>query len=300
MHILHIDLGREMRGGQHQVLLLLKALRVAGHSFTLLTRRASPLFEAANRLKFNVEDVSMMKIRRLSAEHDLVHAHDSRSHTLAALMSRKPFVVSRRVAFPVKTSAFSKWKYGRAARFLAVSEFVAGKLRQAGVTQLKIDVIHDAVEPAQVQGWSQNAPVIALASDDPQKGRDLLERVSRTCGIPIVFSNNLIQDFAHASAFVYISRSEGFGSAALLAMSMGVPVIASRIDGMVEVVEDGVSGLLVENEVLAIAKAIRRIRMNSELAKTVIQNAHHRAEALFSPSTLLMKTLASYRRALAL
>ena len=41
--------------------------------------------------------------------HDLVHAHDARTHTLAACCARAPLVVSRRVAFPVG----SRWKYGR-------------------------------------------------------------------------------------------------------------------------------------------------------------------------------------------
>ena len=44
--------------------------------------------------------------------------------------------------------------------------------------------------------------------------------------------------------FVYITESEGLGSAVLLAMAAGTPVIASRVGGLPEAIEDGVNGLL--------------------------------------------------------
>ena len=56
----------------------------------------------------------------MARRNDLMHAHDARSHTLGAFLRRIPLVVSRRVAFPVG----SRWKYGRARRYLAVSEFL--------------------------------------------------------------------------------------------------------------------------------------------------------------------------------
>jgi glycosyltransferase involved in cell wall biosynthesis len=98
--------------------------------------------------------------------------------------------------------------------------------------------------------------------------------------------------------FVYITRSEGLGSAALLAMSMGVPVIASRIGGLPEVIEDGVSGVLVENDAAEIASAMKRIVKDSLQARSLIENAKARVAARFTPRHLVAATLASYRRAL--
>jgi phosphohistidine swiveling domain-containing protein len=298
LHILHIDLGREMRGGQHQVLLLLQTLRGAGHSFTLLARGGSPLFEKATEMRFPVQPASLLNLRRLSGEHDIVHAHDAKAHSWAALVSRRPFVVSRRVAFAVKSSAVSRWKYGRAARFQAVSQFVSLKLQEAGIAESRIDVVFDAVEDCGMQSWNPDGPVVALNSADPKKGTNLVVGASALAIVPVTFSKDIKKDFAGASAFVYISHSEGFGSAALVAMSMGVPVIVSRIDGMVEVVEDGVSGLTVENDDLAIAEAIERVLQNPDATRAMIARARERVQSLFSPSVLLRKTLASYRKAL--
>ena len=51
MRILHLDSGREMRGGQWQVLRLLEGLRAAGHDVTLLARAGAPLAEAVQQAR---------------------------------------------------------------------------------------------------------------------------------------------------------------------------------------------------------------------------------------------------------
>lgn len=299
MRILHIDLGREFRGGQHQVLLLLGALRQVGHDSTLLVRADSPIADPAFELGFSVKLASPHSLRILSPEYDIVHAHDASSHTWAAIVCRKPFVVSRRVAFAVSRLPLSTLKYRRARRYLAVSKFVAARLMNAGVPESKIDVVYDAVPPAaSMQPWNPDAPLVALGTSDKKKGRDLVELAAGIARHPVTFSRDLPHDLANASAFVYISRSEGFGSAALLAMTMGVPVIASRIDGMVEVFEDGVSGLSVDNDPPAIASAIQRVRENPAATHLLIEQARRRADTLFNPEVLVSSTVASYRRAL--
>ena len=75
-----------------------------------------------------------------------------------------------------------------------------------------------------------------------------MERAAVLGGFPVVFSADLESDLLHAAAFLYITRSEGLGSAALLAMAMGIPVVASRQGGLTEVFEDERSGLFVQND----------------------------------------------------
>jgi glycosyltransferase involved in cell wall biosynthesis len=66
--------------------------------------------------------------------------------------------------------------------------------------------------------------------------------------------------------FALSSLREGLPNALLEAMSMEVPTVATRIAGVPKVIEDGVSGFLIEagNET-ALADAIRRLAVDAEL-----------------------------------
>ncbi len=301
MHILHIDLGREMRGGQRQVLMLLEGLRNAGHTSELLARASSPLYHAAEAQQFAVRPATLVNVLTRSRYAEVVHVHDARSHTLAAVGSQRPFVVSRRVAFPVSPNLLSKWKYGRARRFLAVSEFVAGELRRAGVPAAKIDVVYDGVQITTCRAKESAArdQVVALASRDPEKGRDLVEQAAAMAKTPVLFSDHLATDLPGASLFLYITRAEGLGSAALLAMSLELPVIASRVGGLAEIVVDGYTGLLVDNDAAAISEAILKLMGDPEIARALGRNGRTRVEQNFTAKHLVTSTLDSYRRALA-
>ncbi len=300
MRILHIDTGAEMRGGQYQVLLLLKGLRDAGHDSVLLAPDGGALATAATSQGFPVYSIGPRELWQRSKQSTIVHAHDARAHTIAAVAARRKFVVSRRVAFPVRRSVASLWKYQRAARFLAVSQFVAGELLVSGVRNEKIDVVYDGVEaePAEAQ-WSAEFPAVALASQDPEKGRDLVEMAAQLSGIRVLFSENLTQDLRRASMFVYITRSEGLGSATLLAMSMGVPVIASRVGGLREVFSDGLSGVFVENVPQDIARTMRTLLSDPELARRLCEHGKQRIAECFTRDHLVRGTVSSYERALA-
>ncbi len=295
-----MDTGRELRGGQRQVLLLLEGLRAAGEDCLLLADPGSPLFQNARAARLPVYPASLLALRQHSKVSDIVHAHDARSHTLAALGARAPFVVSRRVAFPVKRSLLSQWKYRQALRFLAVSQFVGAELERGGIPKSKIDIVYDGVQrdfpPA---SWNPGNPAVALASFDPLKGRDLVTEAARLAGCPVIYSNDLPKDLIHASMFLYMTRAEGFGSAAVLAMGMGIPVIASNVGGLPEALGHGEAGILVANNPNDIAAAIRRIREDFTLGQTLIERGKKQMAESFTAQRMVEGTLASYRRALA-
>ena len=300
MRIVHIDTGEEMRGGQWQVLLLLEGLRTAGHESILLAREDSPLWNAGKAAGFTVRAAQPKELWQQSRKAAIVHAHDARAHTMAAIAARK-FVVSRRVAFPVRKSVASIWKYQRATRFLAVSQFVARQLQSAGIRKEKIDVVYDGVETpsALAEHWTPDYPAVALASEDVEKGRDLVEEAALITQIRVVFSETLRDHLRRASMFVYITRSEGLGSAVLLAMSMGVPVIASSVGGLTEVFADGISGIFVKNEAQEIASAMRRVLSQPADTLRLIAQAKARIAECFTRDHLVNGTIASYERALA-
>jgi hypothetical protein len=286
LKILHLDSGREMRGGQWQVLRLHAALVEAGHDSLLLARESGPLLTAAMARKLPCEAIRPMRLRAQSNAFDLIHAHDAHSHTLAAILSRVPFVVSRRVAFPIKDSAASRKKYARATRYLAVSRFVAGILIDAGIGENRIDIVYDGVEVPSTLAHGE--AILTPYTEDPAKGMALAEQV----GVPLVRSKNLETDLPHAKAMIYISQSEGLGSGILLAMAHGVPVIASRVGGIPELIEDGVNGILVENDATAVADALKRLNpdLGIKARETVLSR--------FTVTHMVEATLSSYQKAL--
>src|SRR4051794_24459240 len=125
MRILHLDAGKEMRGGQWQALRLIEGLAAAGVESTLLARQEAPLYSEARKGGWQVEPLGLMRAVKLARRHDLMHAHDARTHTLGAIVRGAPLVVARRVAFPIGAGRLgSKWKYPRARHYIAVSEDV--------------------------------------------------------------------------------------------------------------------------------------------------------------------------------
>jgi len=293
MRILHLDAGREMRGGQWQVLRLIDGLAAAGVESTLLAREGAPLFLAARKQGWRVQPLGLARTLMHVRAHDLIHAHDARTHTLGAIVRGRPLVVARRVAFPVG----SRWKYGRAARYIAVSEFVKGVLVAGGVPLEKISVVYDGV-PVLEQAQGETVLTLANAAD-PAKGARLAAEAARIAGVEMTPSDRLESDLLHARLFVYVTHSEGLGSAALLAMSAAVPVIASRVGGLSEAVRDGETGLLVDNEVPSVAAAIRQLTENRSLARRMGEAGRHRVMEQFTVDRMVRRTMEVYRQVLA-
>jgi len=280
MRILHLDAGREMRGGQWQVLRLIEGLAAAGVESTLLARPDAPLYTAARRQGWRVEPLGVARALACLRGHSLIHAHDARSHTLGAFLCARPLVVSRRVAFPVG----SRWKYARARHYLAVSRFVKNVLIAGGVPEDKISVVYDGVPTLEV---SHGVEVLGLEKDSRLLAGMGLKMVSR-----------LEEEIPTARILVYITNSEGLGSGVLLAMSAAVPVIASNVGGLAEVIRHGENGLLVENGEGAIASAIRTLLDHPEQARQIGAAARRTVIERFTVDRMVAATLEAYRRVL--
>jgi L-malate glycosyltransferase len=296
---LHIDTGREMRGGQWQALYLLLGLMEQGHRVRLLAPGGSPLLEAALAQKVDARPLRVRDLAGAWSGSDLVHAHDARAHTLAVLLA-KPVVVSRRVAFPVQQNSASRFKYRRRAHFLAVSHYVKKILVDSGVDPERISVVYDGVPiPTAPALTDERLRVVALDSDDPGKGKKIVEEAAVLAGWPVAFTRNLSRDLPGAAVFVYITELEGLGSAALLAMANRVPVIASKVGGLPEIVADGTTGLLTSNQPLTIARHIQRLLADRPLAKLLAAQAAARVEQKFSIQRLVNETIGVYEKIIA-
>jgi glycosyltransferase involved in cell wall biosynthesis len=101
---------------------------------------------------------------------------------------------------------------------------------------------------------------------------------------------------ATASAFVLSSRSEGLPISVIEAMAAGLPVVASDVGGMGELVEDGATGILVPaGDVEALADALARIVGDAELRTALGDAGRRRAEQLFDLPAFRQAHLDLYR-----
>ena len=101
-----------------------------------------------------------------------------------------------------------------------------------------------------------------------------------------------------ASVVVVPSRwEEPFGLTALQAGQCGRPVVAARSGGLMEVVEDGVSGILFEkNDHRDLARTLKRLAMNKALRKSMGSAGYRRATELFSMNRFVKQHVELYKQ----
>ena len=93
---------------------------------------------------------------------------------------------------------------------------------------------------------------------------------------------------------------EGLGVVLLEAMSFGVPVVASRVGGITDIVEDGVTGSLVPpGDVTALAEALDHLRRDPEYASRLADAGRRKVAADFSWDSVVDRLSALYRETVA-
>lgn len=134
--------------------------------------------------------------------------------------------------------------------------------------------------------------------------RAVLERVRREAGaLPVrlegyVTDTALAQRYAGAAALLALPVAEGFGLPILEAMAAGIPVVASAIPSVRELV--GEAGILVDpRDVAGASTALGRVLTDRLLAERLARLGRQRA-ASFTWQRTAQATTAAYRAALAL
>lgn len=161
--------------------------------------------------------------------------------------------------------------------------FVGRLDRQKGVDVL----VRAAAELADVR--------FDLAGEGPE--RDALQAQARD--LPNVrllgFRPDVPELLARADALALPSRWEGMPNVLLEAMAAGVPVVATRVAGSADLVEDGVNGLLVEpDDPRALASALVRLRDDGPL-RTRLAEAGRLTASKHAPEAIADAYKALYR-----
>ncbi|MCU1458131.1 MAG: hypothetical protein JWL73_2223 [Actinomycetia bacterium] len=126
---------------------------------------------------------------------------------------------------------------------------------------------------------------LVIAGDGPEHGGLLAQAWSVGLGDSIVFPGRCdrataVSLFAGCSAFVLPSRHEPFGIVNLEAMAAGKPVVATDVGGVPDVVDSGVTGLLVPPEDPgAVAAAVTQVLTKPDLADALGAAGKARSDA---------------------
>lgn len=125
--------------------------------------------------------------------------------------------------------------------------------------------------------------------------REISERVSFTGKLHY---NDVQKIIMSAKVCVFPSRWENWPNVCLEAMLLGTPVVASKHGGMSEMLEDNVSGFLVDpTDCYQMANRIEKILMNEDIAQSLSRKAMERAHHLCDYHRVLPIILKGYSAA---
>jgi glycosyltransferase involved in cell wall biosynthesis len=226
-----------------------------------------------------------------------------------------PYIITRRIDNPLKKKYFSSLAYKRAHSLVGLSTEIIKVMQSAypdkTCVQIPSSPVNYPVNQNKVdQIWSAHGYrflIIQAANLLKHKGFDVTLKAAKILqeqGSQVHFlllgtgpeKEALIKQaeglsnvsfmgkqddmgtwFASANLLIHPSYSEGLGSVILEAMAAGLPVIGSRAGGIPDIIEDEVSGLLINpGDAVALANAIKRIVESESLRKQLLVGAREK------------------------
>ncbi len=140
---------------------------------------------------------------------------------------------------------------------------------------------------------------LEIAGDGPE--RSTLEALAGELDISdrVVFRgwiDRVATFLADADLFVLPSRDEPFGIVLLEAMACGVPIIATRVSGPLEILDDGSALLVVPDDSQALASAMLSALGNEAAAAKRARTASAAYAAKYAEAVVIGRYVAAYRR----
>ena len=278
----------------------------------------------------DVDPVLAWQVRRAARQADLVHTHLVHADVYGALGARR-LVSTKHNDDPFRAGPFrfvERALARRAARVIAITDSLARfQVERVGLPAAKVEVIHYGLDDLP-QAWGANPPdpvppdakvLLCVCRLEPQKGVDVA--ITALHDIPgahlVVLGEGpqraeleslagerihllgRVPDVAawlrRASLLVHPVRWEGFGLALLEAMLASLPVVATNVSSIPEIVVDRETGLLVPpDDAPALAAAVNRV-LNDPSGYG--ERGLVRARERFSVAEMAERTLGVYRTA---
>jgi glycosyltransferase involved in cell wall biosynthesis len=255
--------------------------------------------------------------RRAAQGADLVHAHWLPAGAVAAVTGR-PFVVQL-WGTDVELARRAPWLARRILRrarlAVCASQELAIAARELGARAVR--VIPSGVDVPETVGEPDEPPHVLYAGRlSEEKG--VLELVEAAQGLPLVVAGDgplreqvpgalgfvahdeLLRLYERAAVVVCPSRREGFGVVCAEAMAHGRPVVACAVGGLLDLVVDGETGLLVPAlDPASLRAALERLLGDAELRRRLGEAGRARARATFSWERSARLTVRAYEDVLA-
>ena len=251
--------------------------------------------------------------RRVDA--DLLHAHWLPAGWVAE-RSGKPYVVQvwgTDVELARRAPWLARRVLRRARLVIAASNDLAERARALGAREVR--VIPSGVElPERVGTEAEPAEVLYAGRLSAEKG--VLELLDAAEGLNLVVAGDgplrdrvpfargfvphdeLQQLYARAAVIACPSRREGFGVTCLEAMAHGRPVVATHVGGLLDLVVDGETGIVVPpRDPAALRSALERLLVDPDLRRKLGSAGRERARTHFSWERVTDATLAAYAEA---
>jgi glycosyltransferase involved in cell wall biosynthesis len=284
----------------------------------------------------DLDPVLAVRVRRATRRADIVHTHLVHADVYGAIGARR-LVSTKHNDDPFRAGTFrfvERALAHRAARIIAITESLARfQVERVGLPRDKVEVVQYGLDDLP-RAWGANPPdpvpadarvLLCVCRLEPQKGVDVairavaevpaahlvvlgegpqrreLEQLARELGVQVYLPGR-VPDVAawlrRADLLVHAVRWEGFGLALLEAMLASLPVVATRVSSIPEIVADGETGLLVPpDDPPALAAALQEVLADPA---GYGERGLARARAEFSVARMADRTLAVYERAMSM
>ena len=187
------------------------------------------------------------------------------------------------------TSRFAPGPRNQVLEYFLPDQFDGKVLLSVGrLTEAKDQfTLLSAMEILKEQGRNVHLILIGDGEMREQLEREIVQKKLTNC-IHMTGSRSDVDQFLPGvDAFVLSSKREGFPMSILEAMAAGLPVIATKVGGIPEVIQDGKNGILVPSQDPAsLANAICRVLDDSEYAGNLGQEARLTIEKNYSLKTI--------------
>lgn len=324
LRILHSESSNGWGGQEHRTFREMFALRERGRTLELICVPGARLGERLGAEGFTVHTTPMRSGANISAvaqmrrvvkqgRFDLLNTHSGRDSLLggaAARLAGTPLIVrTRHLALAITSRATYTWL---PHKVVAVSQSVMRYLVSAGMPGKDIVTICTGiVKPQPVSrvsstlraelGLGENAVIagtVAITRD--KKGHPDLIRVAKPLieqcpNLHFVFAG----DGPLFDLFVLPTHQEALGTSFIEAMASGLPVIGTAVDGVPEVIADGINGLLVPaHDARARAAALLRLVDAPDERRRMGAAGMRITQTRFSVDTMASEMAAFYRNSL--